>query len=338
MSKSVGQPGDAVYTPSRQAVRHTNYFDRTGAEGGIYIHPQGGGGSGGGGGGATAGGGGFTIDPMILMYSNTPKVDISLEPIACDEPIAPANFPPLPDHIQLPVGPISTWSQAGGGGRGGGGGYAGGGGGSPGVISPVVSGVHQHYMSVVPGTYALPHGGTAAPAGGGGGVGYAADPDAAVPGYNGSNYQSMAKQNLPGGVLPQHGYYKCTPVASPNVATETFNSNSGGSGAGGGGGGRPSTPPPRYTGASSKDLDKLGQAPKLESEQDKASAPEAPQAALVSQSQAVDLSLPDDEFVSRYGLQDSGAKRFAKAVGRRVGTMVNQGVNAATSRVWSAVP
>lgn len=80
------------------------------------------------------------------------RPDITLEPIAADEPIALAGFPPLPDRVELPIamGGGSKWLSSGG--RGGGGGGR--------AMSPAAGGrniqtsMHQHYKHITPGAYA----------------------------------------------------------------------------------------------------------------------------------------------------------------------------------------
>lgn len=96
-----------------------------------------------------------------------PKPDPTLDPIAADEPVPVAGFPPLPDRLDLGFGGGSSnggnWPSGGGGGGGFGGysgpspGMAGGGGPNPTF--------HQHYGHVAPGAFM--QGG-----GGGGGGGY----------------------------------------------------------------------------------------------------------------------------------------------------------------------
>jgi hypothetical protein len=340
MGKTVKQPGDNQYMPQAQLDRHRDYVDRTGTNTPIFLNPAGG----------SAGSprpmiqaGPVAINPMVLMYSNAPKVDISLEPIATDEPIPPAGFPPLPDRIQLPVQATNSWGGAGSGGSGGargwsgngggGGGNGGGGGGGKGGGGGY-EGTHQHYAHFSPGYLQNGGGGGGggnSGGGGGGGGGYAANPDEAVPMASGGGGGGPARGSA-GGQVPHHNYYKCGEVAAPSVAGgDQFNSNSRGAMGG--------VAPPRYTGASKKDIDKLGTAPKLDEKQDEnAGAPEAPQAAVVSQSTAQDLSLPDDEFVSRQGLQDSTAKRLAKRGAQRMGNYVLQGVNQGISRAYRIIP
>lgn len=318
MGKAVHQPGDNQYNVQAQQERHHNYIDRTGPGASVYIN----GGPPGAGRGMVPLGvapmGQMVVNSMKLMYTNTPKVDISIEPIATDEPVPPSGFPPLPDHVMLPIAQSmgTSWAAGAGGGRGAGGAGGGGGGGGP-----VFQGVHQHYQHFKPGSFQNHD------SGGGGGGGYVGDPNAAVPGMSdgggGGGGGAVASDGS-----SSHGYYKCKTAPSPHNgggATDVFAT---GSGPGG-------FAPPRYTGASSKDLKKLGKAPKLDDKQDeKAGAPEAPEAAIVSQSQPVDLSLPDDEFVSRYGAKDTAAKRF----GRRVGRTVQSQIFGHISRLGSMIP
>lgn len=321
MGKFVHQPGDNQYSSSTQRERHGNtYADRTGPGGPVYM--------GGGGGGAAArpvpGMAPMVVNPMILMGGNKPRVDISLEPIAADEPIPEPGFPPLPERMQLPIanapgGSSPSWNSNGGGGGGGGGGRSRG---------PQVEGVHQHYAHLKPGAYMDRGGGGGGgdASGGGGGGG-----DEAVPGASeGSAIGGMGAgprvhNNATGGV----GYYKARTPPPPTVerpgaisggsGSDTFNANT--------------AVAPRYRGASSRDLKALGKAPDLDGKQDAVGAPEAPQAAIVTQSTTQDLSLPDDEFVSRYGLQDTKGKKFGRFVGKTVTRATNRAVNRATSLV-----
>jgi hypothetical protein len=322
MGKWVHQPGDNQYNVQTQQERHgTSYADRTGPGGSVYYGK--GGGGGGGGSQAIAPSGPKVVNPMILMGGNKPKVDISIEPISSDEPVPPPGFPPLPERLQLPValgGPSGTGGNWRGGG-GGGGGKGGGGGAS------AIQGVHQHYVHLKPGAFQDKGGG-----GGGGGDAGPPPDDSAVPGIQSSSIgganPNQQIQNPGGGI----GYYKARTAPPPIVNRGSGpseistggsiggdNFNSGGPGA------------PRYRGASSGDLKKLGRAPGLDPKQDAATAPEAPQAAVVTQSTTQDLSLPDDEFVSRYGLQDTAGKRFGKAMGRTAGQVGKRVINRATS-------
>lgn len=312
MGKFVHQPGDNQYNVQTQVERHgTSYIDRTGPGGSVMV------GKSGGGGGPIPGMAPMVVNPMILMGGTKPKVDISIEPISADEPVPPPGFPPLPERLQLPVaiggsGGSGSGSWSGGGGGGGGAGGSGGGGGGGGGFQ----GMHQHYAHVKPGAYQGGGGG------GGGGPEYSGAGDAAVPGVSGGGGGAPIVNPAPKGI----GYYKAVTVPPPTVdrggggAGDTFNS-----------GGAPGAP--NYAGASSSDLKRLGRAPKLDDTQDAATAPEAPQAAVVTQSTTQDLSLPDDEFVSRYGLKDTGGKRAAKFMGQKMGQAGYRVLNRATGLI-----
>ncbi len=98
------------------------------------------------------GGGGY------VGWSPTPapfRADVSLDPIAADEPVSPAGFPPLPERLDLPV--QSSWAAgSSGGGYRGGGSY--GGAAPPGMSSggggaPQSTGSHQHYSHYEPGSF-----------------------------------------------------------------------------------------------------------------------------------------------------------------------------------------
>ncbi len=305
MGKFVHQPGDNQYAQNAQQERHGNsYADRTGPGTSVFY------GQGGGGNAAMAPMGPMVVNPMILMGSTRPKVDISIEPISADEPVPPPGFPPLPERLQLPIAALpgssgSSW-------KGGNGGGAGNDGGS----NSAIQGVHQHYVHLKPGAFVTPSGG----GGDGGGAGEDSGPppsESAVPGVSdqssigGAGGGAQIQNPAQGGV----GYYKARQAPPINIERANGmlpplgggdNFNSGGPSA------------PRYSGASSGDLKKLGKAPKLDDKQDGGGAPEAPQAAIVTQSTTQDLSLPDDEFVSRYNLQDSASKKFGRAAGRTV--------------------
>ncbi len=309
MGKWVHQPGDNQYSLNEQVKRHgdSGYIDTAGG-GSVIIKHTGGGAAGG---AAAASGGGSHGGGSIMGGSVGRKSDISIEPISADEPIPPGGFPPLPERLDLPVAPSAGWGkELASPRRSGGGGSGGGGGGGP--SGP--SGYHQHYAHYEPGAFLRKGEGGDGDGGGGGGGGA---PMGAVPGVSEDGSSSVGghspnanpAQNGGGSV----GYYKCRSAPAPSVnhgssVGDSFNSNSA-SGA--------ASPPPRYGGASSRDIKKLGQEPKLDDRQDAAGAPEAPQAAIINQSTTQDLSLPDDEFVSRYGLQDTKGKRFAKRMGMR---------------------
>ena len=105
MGKFVHQPGDNQYSNGTQSERH-------GPPGGYQVvnpSPQ------------------QVQGPSGWTRTIKRRPDISLEPIVCDEPLAPAGFPPLPDSLDLPGLRGASFSAAGGSGGGGGrGGYGGG--------------------------------------------------------------------------------------------------------------------------------------------------------------------------------------------------------------------
>lgn len=135
MGKFVHQPGDNQYSNQTQSERHPVAPPPPPP---VMHGPPGG-----------AGPSGYVPVPR------QPKPDVSLEPIAADEPVVQPGFPPLPDRLDLPVS--TGWASArlgggggGYGGPGGGGGYASpaGGGGPSGPPRP--SGVHEHYVHYDP--------------------------------------------------------------------------------------------------------------------------------------------------------------------------------------------
>lgn len=129
MGKYVHQPGDNQYDRAAQQERHGQPAPVM-----APVVNQGGGGGG--------GGNGWVPTPKPF------RPDISLEPIAADEPVVAAGFPPLPDRLDLPISGAWGRASAGGGGYGGAGGGAGASGGPP---MPV--GTHQHYNHYDPGAF-----------------------------------------------------------------------------------------------------------------------------------------------------------------------------------------
>ena len=131
MGKYVHQPGDNQYGTQAQQERH-------GAPAPVVQAPvfQGGGGG---------GGNGWVPTPHI------PTPDVSLEPIASDEPVVAAGMPPLPDRLDLPVS--GGWGRSDGGGSSYGGGGGGGGGGGASGGPPQPTGTHQHYNHYDPGAF-----------------------------------------------------------------------------------------------------------------------------------------------------------------------------------------
>ncbi|MBS2007786.1 MAG: hypothetical protein JST01_12140 [Cyanobacteria bacterium SZAS TMP-1] len=165
MGKFVHQPGDNQYSSATQQDRHG------GGNGYQVINPspqqvQG---------------------PSGWTRTYKQKPDISLEPIVCDEPIAQAGFPPLPDSLDLPGLRGASFGSAGmGGSRGGGyGGGYGNGGSAPGMGGPGIPENHSGYHQYQPGAfkqgnktgkgaelYSSHDGASSPPSGGGGGGGY----------------------------------------------------------------------------------------------------------------------------------------------------------------------
>lgn len=266
MGKYVHQPGDNQYSDVTQASRHGSPQMAMPVQ--QISKPAG-----------------------IALTPAPPKPDMTLEPIAADEPIVPAGFPPLPDRLDLPVGNQGAWKSGSsfpsfaGGGSGGydsGGlapGMAGSGGGAP--PSPTF---HQHYGHVAPGAYQQKQ--------------------------TGSGYYKAVNPGMPSGGGGGLGYYKArSPGAAP--AGDFYSTNTGG-GSG----------PPAYTGASPRDFKALGREPKLNERQEETQAPDAPMPVVVNQATTQDLSLPEDEFSYRHP-QQSAAKKFGKAAGRMITAPMN---------------
>ncbi len=279
MGKYVHQPGDNQYSDQTQAGRH--------------------------------GPGPSAVRPVQVFTSSgyrpapaPKKPDPTIEPIAADEPIPPAGFPPLPDRLDLPVGVKAGWSGGGGGYGGGGGGYGGGGGGgsggggggggpAPGMSGgggPPTPSFHQHYGHVEPGAFQQPKQG----------VGYykAIDPGLPAKQSGGQGYYKAIDPGLPAKQSGGGGYYKVRTPGSDYYGS----SGEGGAGAGGPGG------PPAYTGASARDFKSLGKEPKINERQEQTQAPDAPTPVVVSQSTTQDLSLPEDEFEIRNAAKNAGRK------------------------------
>lgn len=129
---------------------------------------------------------------------------------------------------------------------------------------------------------------------------------------NGGNGQGPVAAPIPGGggdgqLGSGRGYYKVGTPSPIGRSPDVY--NAGGSTTGKGAEGAPA-----YSGASNADLKKLGKAPNLDDSQDASAAgggPEAPAPVMVNQSTSQDLSLPDDEFTSRY-FKDDKSKRYLK--------------------------
>ncbi len=170
MGRWVKQPGDNQYSADTQQSRHG------GGAPAYQVVPQ-----------RTA----VIPQQSAPMWRPTPRAkrsDISLEPIVCDEPIAPVGFAPLPESLDLPGLRGGSMAFAGGsrGGMGGGGGMGGasfsssyqgsapgmaGGGGAPARVES-----HQGYNTHEPGAFVkkkTPYGNANNGTGGGGGDVYA---------------------------------------------------------------------------------------------------------------------------------------------------------------------
>lgn len=139
MGKWVHQPGDNQYGSQAQNERHSlppQMAAPAPAQSAHYV--------------------GWTPTPRPF------KPDVSLDPIAADEPVPPAGFPPLPDRLDLPVqsswaggagGGGNSWRGAGGGGGNYGGGAAPGMSGGGGGSTSSFQGSHQHYNHYEPGSF-----------------------------------------------------------------------------------------------------------------------------------------------------------------------------------------
>lgn len=286
MGKFVHQPGDNQYSVQTQGERHGGgYFD---TNGGPHVFT----------GNRSAGGGAAGGGPVVVRAVSPPPPkgpDVSIEPITADEPIAPAGFPPMPIAFDLPVGPsFSTGAAVSGTWRDGAPAPPGGGGGG----APGATGMHQHYAHFQPGAF-QPGGGGSAPAAAGG------PPADVAPAIAGGGSSSSGGG---GG----SGYYKCRTPPAITRTTDHYNVNNGGGG----------SAPPGYSGASAKDIKALGKAPDLDGSQD-TGAPEAPSPVLINQTTTQDLSLPDDEFTSRY-FKNGKTGRYVKQAARRGKTFGRQ--------------
>ncbi len=143
MGKYVHQPGDNQYSQQTQMERH-----------GVQQAPQ------------------VQYASAPAPLSPTPvqhRPDISLDPIAADEPVPPAGFPPMPDRLDLPIASSGSWTRSPSGG-----GDTAGGGPSPGLTpaGPPQPTFHQHYGHVPPGAFLPPQSQAAPAAQQSGGSGY----------------------------------------------------------------------------------------------------------------------------------------------------------------------
>lgn len=305
MGKFVHTPGDNQYSDQTQLQRHPVYQPPP---------PQQGGGR------------------MQLMRAPAgPKIDVSVEPISCDEPIPQALFPPFPDRLDLPISSSTggSWLKDK---------KEGGGSSSSGGVT-----YHQSYGHVpmegrpnsiygmsqkipvggqsVPGL--MPGGGEAMPSGSfmdpdsgsssmnsggaGGSQGYKVRTDAA----GGGSYQRIPVsagggttnqyQRIPvgagGGTTNQ---YQQIPVGGDSYRQQSGNSQYGDR--------------PKYTGAGDRDMRALGNEPRL-NDRNGQQSPDAPSPVVVTQSSTQDLSLPEDDVNYKY--RPAGKpSNFGKGLGK----------------------
>src|SRR5271168_1063433 len=92
MGKYVHQPGDNQYTDQTQSERHGNAAVRPDLTGRPVVqHPA--------------------VQYVLPPTPAPHRPDVSIEPIASDEPIPQAGFPPLPDRLDLPISNVSGWKS-----------------------------------------------------------------------------------------------------------------------------------------------------------------------------------------------------------------------------------
>ncbi len=289
MGKFVHQPGDNQYTDQTQSERHGVPGYRPDLTGRPIIQAP--------------------AVQYVLPPTPPPKrPDISIEPIASDEPIPPAGFPPLPDRLDLPIANANGWKTSGSFSNDSGSG-GGSGGGSSGPPAPTF---HQHYGHVPPGAYLNPQQ-KANPQGAGGGSSDASPGLGGGGGGGGGGGHGYYKAQTPPPIQKQgSGYYKArTPGGSPGGG-DYFNANTAGG---------PTAP--RYTGASAKDLKALGREPKLNDRQEDTGAPDAPQPVTVNQSTTQDLSLPEDEFSYKANQPNKAGRSAARTMTRMIKAPLN---------------
>lgn len=270
MGKYVHQPGDNQYSDQTQATRHAPPPKPV-----QMMSPM-------------------QMVPMGYMRTPAPPTpDPSIEPIACDEPIPPPGFPPLPDRLELPIASGGNWSSGGSSFKS-----------SGAAQSDPTAGVtyHQHYGHLPAGAHLrkqqMEQGGGQDSNGGGAPI-------------QQSGYKVNTPSHSGGGANGGQSYYKAkTPTRDYYSA--------------GGSGGDPANPPPKYTGASSRDLRNLGREPRLNTKEE-ADTPEAPTPVVVTQSTTQDLSLPEDEDSYKFRRTNSTAKKFGRSVGRMGKQMIQSG-------------
>lgn len=301
MGKFVHQPGDNQYQPGSQVGRHgtDGYLDNTGCtDNRAQVRAQ------------QAAQQAAVTPSYTLAPPPPPGPDVSIEAIACEEPVAAPGFPPMPLALDLPVtmgfGTVGhgTWKNDSSGGGGGGGGGSGGG----------FQGEHEHYGHFSPGAFLKKNNNSGGGDGGGGGGGDDGGGGSGGGGGGGSppttTVTSPAVSPGSNGDVQRSGYRVRTPP--PIMRTDTFSNqtNTGTTGKGAG------SAPTMVAGRGGSGGGPGGKAPTLDDQQDTAGgAPEAPTATGVFQTQSEDLTLPDDEYTSRYfkdGKKNNKMKQYAK--------------------------
>ena len=297
-SKTVHTPGDNQYGGEQQTMRHPVFINTT------PVNPNlrsSGPAAGGGGGGST----------YYQKAPSAPKPDISLQPIPADEPVIPANFPPLPTGLDLPgvmATTAGTFNASYGGSSSGGGGGGGG--------LPSFNGKKQGYGHFQPGAFEKK----------------ASEGGRLSDDYDDS-WKDEVRKPISKDVTYQQGYGRVAPGAYANF-------NRGGGGGGGGGGGdssgyykcREAPNQMRHDTFGSNDAPQapsapnfkgLGKEPKLSDFMNGGDTPtpSAPVPVELTQASTQDLSLPDDEFTKRK--PPSRAGRYA---GRYMNQMMKKGM------------
>jgi len=291
MGKFVHTPGDNQYSDQTQLQRHPVYQPPPQAHGGGRM--------------------------QLMRAPAAPKIDVSLEPISCDEPIAPALFPPFPDRLDLPISSSSGGSWLKDDKKGGGGGSGGGVtyhqsyghvpmGGRPDSIyrmaQPIPVGgssvpglTQQGAQQMSSGSFMDPDAGQNAAGNAavqGGNQGYRVRTDAA----GGGSYQRIPV-GAGGGTTNQ---YQRIPVGAGGGTTNQYQRVPlGGDSSGQSMGTSQYGDRPKYSGAGDREMRALGNEPRLNSGGGQQS-PDAPSPVVVTQSSTQDLSLPEDDSSYKY--------------------------------------
>lgn len=320
MGKFVHQPGDNQYQPGAQVQRHGSegYLDVTGCDDHRdeyrKTHPP-----------AGASAGMMTVPAFTLAPPPPKGPDVSIEPIACEEPVPPAGFPPIPNNLDLPVQMGSTatgfgrgaWKNGGGAGGGGGGGRA------------QSSGSFEHYNHYEPGAFSKPKNNQGYRDDGGGG----GDPTSYNPG---AGVDGEASGFGGGGAAPPSRVVTAPAISSANnqdvvksgyrvrtapapVRADRFDSQVGSGPTGRGAASASGGPSGGGRGAGSEKV------PKLDDSQEESAkgAPEVPAAAGVFQAKSEDLTLPDDEYTSG-SFKNGKSGRYVKQMAKRTKSLGRQ--------------